>query len=710
MRTTLLAAIAVGSAAATTTVSTPTAVEIFVCCGCGSDAADGLSFRAAVDSLSRALSVARAARRGGAATIHVSGVCRGPLTLTAADGGADEASRVTVAGRGGATLSNGVEVRASWLAPVTDAAVLAALPPAARAHVVALDLGARGVDGGALECRAYAGGSACILPLNLKGSGAAELHWLGNPFVGGGASPLTLARFPNASLPRRAHPRTLSWAAHDAYLRAAVSADAAARLPAWAAQAAADAPGAPSIFVHLTNSLGWADSHNPVVAVDAAGASINITACPSSYPPFAASGDSVSTGGTFVAYNILAELDAPGEYVFNASTNTLFVWPPDASYWAVTPWAAPTVGGGATAAGAAAAARLHAGGEDDPVVGYLSVNASAVLTLAGASFLSFDSIVIENGRGAGVVVNAGTSVAFTNITIRNVGNMGFNVTGGANVTFARGSIRGAGNGGAFLYGGDRATLTPAGHALRNSTVAYNSRFTFYYAPLVALGEVGNSVEGSELYGAPQQGVYFSGNDHVVGASRLHALVQSCEDCGAIYSGRSFTFQGVSITTNTFFDLSTPDGNDISAVYLDDELSGIRITGNSFENSTGRVLLIGGGRSNVFANNVIRGYRGGAALVHFDDRGGGAGTANCVRAGSTLAQGLADVPYTSGVWASRFPDLARILADAPCAARHNAIVDNAFCNVAGAAFVDQSNATITAWGSSAWGNAPFSPCA
>jgi hypothetical protein len=123
-----------------------------------------------------------------------------------------------------------------------------------------------------------------------------------------------------------------------------------------------------------------------------------------------------------------------------------------------------------------------------------------------------------------------------------------------------------------------------------------------------------------------------------------------------------------------------------------------------------VLLIGGGRSNVFADNVVRGYRGGSAIVHFDDRGGGAGTTNCVRAGSTLAQGLAEVPYASGVWAARFPDLARILADAPCAARHNFIVDNQYCDVADAAFIDQSNATITAWGSSAWGNAPLSPCA
>jgi hypothetical protein len=452
--------------------------------------------------------------------------------------------------------------------------------------------------------------------------------------------------------------------------------------------------------MHLTDSLGWADSHNPVLAVDVAGAAINVTACPSSYAPFAASGDSISAGGTFVAYNVLAELDSPGEYVYNASTNTLYVWPPDAAYWDVTPWAAPTAG-----TPSPAAARTRAVVENDSVVGYVSVNASAVLTLSGASFITLDSIVVENGRGAGIVIDESTSVAFTNVSIRNVGAMGLNVTGGAGVTFDGGSIRGAGNGGAFLYGGDRATLTPARHAVRNSTVAYSSRFTFYYAPLVALGDVGNSVEGSELFGAPQQGVYFSGNDHVVSTSRLHALVQSCEDCGAIYSGRSFTFQGVSIRNNTFYDLSTPDGNDVSAVYLDDELSGISITGNRFMNSTGRVLLIGGGRSNVFAGNSMRGYRGNAALVHFDDRGGGAGTTKCVAAGSTLAQGLAAVPYATGVWAARFPDLARILTDAPCAARHNVIVDNAFCDNAGAAFIDQSNATITGWGSSAWGNEP-----
>jgi 3-oxoacyl-[acyl-carrier-protein] synthase-3 len=73
--------------------------------------------------------------------------------------------------------------------------------------------------------------------------------------------------------------------------------------------------------------------------------------------------------------------------------------------------------------------------------------------------------------------------------------------------------------------------------------------------------------------------------------------------------------------------------------------------------------------------------------HFDDRGGGTGSSGCVRAGSTLAQGLAAVPYTTGVWAARFPDLARILADAPCAARHNAIVDNAYCDDTGAGFID-----------------------
>ena len=147
---------------------------------------------------------------------------------------------------------------------------------------------------------------------------------------------------------------------------------------------------------------------------------------------------------------------------------------------------------------------------------------------------------------------------------------------------------------------------------------------------------------------------------------------------------------------------------MSAVYFDDNLSGVTVQGNLFINISGRAFLLGGGRDNVFADNVAQHVSGSDAIAHFDNRGGGG--SGCVRAGSTLGDGLLAVPYaTSAVWVAHFPSLARIMTDDPCEARHNALVRNTYCASSG--FVDASNATIAAWGSTAWGNVGVpAPCA
>lgn len=137
----------------------------------GVDSNDGTSPTTAVRSITRAQALVRG-RASGPATVLVRGTC-GAARFTAADGGHDEASRVTYAAAPDATaaISGGVPVPASWLAPVTDAAVLAQLPSdAARAAVRVLDLGAHAElipDAGALVCKPYMGGEASILPGNL---------------------------------------------------------------------------------------------------------------------------------------------------------------------------------------------------------------------------------------------------------------------------------------------------------------------------------------------------------------------------------------------------------------------------------------------------------------------------------------------------------------------------------------------------------------
>ena len=86
-------------------------------------------------------------------------------------------------------------------------------------------------------------------------------------------------------------------------------------------------------------------------------------------------------------------------------------------------------------------------------------------------------------------------------------------------------------------------------------------------------------------------------------------------------------------------------------------------------------------------------------ISFDNRGEGWAHGTCA---GEMTNFLARVPYTGATWASAFPSLAVILSDSPCTPRHNAIVGNAYCNLAHG-FISVDNATVTSWGSTMYNN-------
>jgi hypothetical protein len=331
-------------------------------------------------------------------------------------------------------------------------------------------------------------------------------------------------------------------------------------------------------------------------------------------------------------------------------------------------------------------------------VGVLSINGT-VLDLEGASYLTFDRVVVEFGRNVGVRALNTTCVVFKNGVVQNVGNMALNVTGGGGFTVASSTVRGGGNGAIFMYAGDRASLTRSNHTVFNCSVSYSNRYMYCYVPMVAMADCGNAVLQSELFGGPHQGVFVSGNLHQLRNSSLHHLVQAASDSGAMYAGRDFTYQGTVIDGNEFKHIHSLDGGDTAVCYLDDEVSGFIMTNNYFEDVS-RALELGGGRDNVFAYNVINGTVGNVA-VSFDNRGEGWAHGTCV---GEMTQFLQRVPYTGPVWAATFPSLANILNDEPCTPRHNAIVGNRYCGLADG-FISVSNATVASWGSTMWGNGP-----
>jgi hypothetical protein len=126
-----------------------------------------------------------------------------------------------------------------------------------------------------------------------------------------------------------------------------------------------------------------------------------------------------------------------------------------------------------------------------------------------------------------------------------------NVTGGGGLLLRGSTLRAGGNGAVFLYAGDRPTLARANHTVSNCSVSYSNRYMYCYVPMVALGDCGNRVLDSELFGGPHQGVFMSGNYPELRNSSLHHLVQAASDSGAVYTGRDWTYQGSVIDGNAF---------------------------------------------------------------------------------------------------------------------------------------------------------------
>lgn len=336
-----------------------------------------------------------------------------------------------------------------------------------------------------------------------------------------------------------------------------------------------------------------------------------------------------------------------------------------------------------------------------PLGSYHVSRLATVVSLLGVSNVSFTRIEIRFARGAGVSVVNSLRVVLDSCTLSNHGMMAVNITGGLENGVRNSEVGGNGDGGVVLDGGDRLTLTPSNHFVEDTSLHHNQRWLLNYAPHVFMGGVGQRVLRSRIFAGPQIGVFMQGNDHSVADSVLHDLGQQCSDCGAFYAGREWTYRGNKLLNNTWYRIESIWGA-VSAVYLDDQLSSVTIDSNTFDHVSGFVLELGGGRNNIFTNNIIN----GTGSVHFDNRGHDGN--GCAHAGAMPYEFLARVPYkTAAVW-SKYQDLPNLLDDEPCTPKYNQIEGNTLCGGVTSLGFDVATATGK-WGSFVKNNTVRAQC-
>ncbi len=315
------------------------------------------------------------------------------------------------------------------------------------------------------------------------------------------------------------------------------------------------------------------------------------------YPTMYASTDKWTS---FVAQNVLAELDAEGEYYIDRfeGHDVLYYYPPD---------------------GTVEGREISLTSFDQPF-----------FTLEDVTGVTLEGIRMNGSTSSGVRLLDAESCTIDGVEILNVsldavtiGEATDTITAVAEYRTSRGGhdnrvvnsvLHDLGGGGVFLAGGDRDSLERG-----NNVVAHNEIYNFSklatYTPAGYLYGVGNTFRNNYVHDAPHMAIQIMGNDMRITHNRFENLVTNASDQGVIYSGRDYTYLNNEIAYNYFKDIGQ-DGN--QAVYMDDGMSGMVIHHNFFDTAQ-HGLFYNSGHSNVATDNVFSGveYLGHDKLYHED---------------------------------------------------------------------------------------------
>ncbi len=382
----------------------------------------------------------------------------------------------------------------------------------------------------------------------------------------------------------------------------------------------------PEVMVHGYWFWDWADQRLRVESIDVDAKRIRLASTPQHAYGF-------RRGQWFYAYNLLSEIDQPGEWYLDREQGKLYFWP---------------------------TGPLEAG---RPTISLLP----ALVELDQASHIVLRNVTLECVQRTAVSVNGGENVRIVGCVIRNVGGWAVRIQDAIQSGVVGCDISNTGDGGISLSGGDRRTLTPAGLYAENNHIHHFSRWNPVYRPAISLQGVGNRASHQLIHDAPHMAIGFGGNDHVIEWNEIHSVVYGSNDAGVIYAGRDATMRGHVIQYNFIHHIYGYEGKGCVGVYLDDMFCAAKIHSNLFV-QVPRAAFIGGGRDNFVENNIFVDCQ---PALHVDARALGW----AAYAMDTLKDRLRDVPYEEEPWRSRYPQLLDYLNDDPAVPKGNVIARN-----------------------------------
>lgn len=375
-------------------------------------------------------------------------------------------------------------------------------------------------------------------------------------------------------------------------------------------------------------ALGWNFAITPVLNVDTKNRLVTVRRVRSAFQP----------ENRFIVRNVLAALDAPGEWYLDRKTSTLYFWPPDNK-----------LGDGEVVV-PLIDCLIEAKGTIPYPHGYLKVGFKGskqdfpmpadTPAARPVENLTFRGFRLECARQDALRFVGARRCAVVGCEVTNVGNVGINLGGVASghaevgnprVTEAKGFFAGVAGGGQNLLfndpcqecrvvgndvwslGSDGIFLYGTGNLAENNHVYDTGLFDKDCACINAFGE-DNVVRRNELHDVPRNAVFLKGIGNVIELNNIHhTMLETCDGGAIRMCQRNLKIRGNVIRFNRIVDTvgyGYPRGRDYQwpyyswGVYLDDFTCGTTVHGNIIVRTGRGGAHVHGGSDNVVTNNII----------------------------------------------------------------------------------------------------------
>lgn len=347
----------------------------------------------------------------------------------------------------------------------------------------------------------------------------------------------------------------------------------------------------------------------------------------------------------YYAYNMLEEIDAPGEWFVDRERRVLYFLPPEGLADDVF-----------LSCGKGPAIIMANGVSNLTIRGFEFRNAGSAINMSSCSNVELDGLRVSWITGEALTLNPMRDSVLRNCNIHDIGGRGV-----------------------YLKGGDRKSLTPSGDRVTGCEIFRCGRLQRTGGSCLTFDGCGMRIDHNYFHDVPYIAVRYHGNEHCFQYNEIECAMMEAGDGGGVYTGRDWGSQGNRVRYNFFHDFGS-DGValrksqgletgfepfkghvEVMGLYLDDCDSGEFVAHNLFHRA-GWAMFNGGGRDNKWKGNLAISC---TSAAEYDIRGlERARPGSGMNDGWDLLKKLQDMDYTNAPWATRYPWLVGVMGNDP----------------------------------------------